>query len=121
MNQAINQVKKCPKELINGSDNESTKVLTKKSTNELTKISTKKSINKSINEPHNINNHINKEVNSNITSWYDIDKSNKMQATIGNNNFNHKNKVGKLKFNDTNDLINSIKSNTISEEDAKKK
>ena len=38
-----------------------------------------------------------------------------------NNNFDHKNKVGKLKFNDTNDLINSIKSNTISEEDAKKK
>ena len=38
-----------------------------------------------------------------------------------NSNFDHKNKVGKLKFNDTNDLINSIKSNTISEEDAKKK
>ena len=38
-----------------------------------------------------------------------------------NNNFDHKNKVGKLRFNDTNDLINSIKSNTISEEDAKKK
>ena len=105
--------------MINGSDNESTKVLTKKSTKELTKKSTKKSINKSINESHN--KLINKEVNSNIASWYDTDKFNKIQATIDNNKFNHKNKVGELKFNDTNDLINSIKSNTISEEDPKKK
>ena len=44
-----------------------------------------------------------------------------MLATIDNNNFNHKNKMGKLKFNDINDLINSIKGNTISEADAKKK
>ena len=29
--------------------------------------------------------------------------------------------MGKLKFNDINDLINSIKGNTISEEDTKKK
>ena len=35
--------------------------------------------------------------------------------------FNHKNEIGKLKFNDINDLINSIKSNTISEADTKKK
>ena len=41
-------------------------------------------------------------------------------ATIDNSNFNHKNKVGKLKFNDINNLINSIKGNTISEADAKK-
>ena len=32
-----------------------------------------------------------------------------------------KNKIGKLKFNDINDLINSIKGNTISGADAKKK
>ena len=64
---------------------------------------------------------INKEVNSNTTSWYDIDKFNEILATIDNNNFNHKNKVGKLKFNDINDLINSIKNNTISEADAKNK
>ena len=44
-----------------------------------------------------------------------------MLATIDNNNFNHKNKIGKLKFNDINDLINSIKGNTISEADTKKK
>ena len=35
--------------------------------------------------------------------------------------FNHKNKIGKLKFNDINDLINSIKVNTVSEADTKKK
>ena len=62
-----------------------------------------------------------KEVNSNTTSWYDTDKFNKILATIDNSNFNHKNKVGKLKFNDINDLINSIKNNTISEADAKNK
>ena len=56
-----------------------------------------------------------------ITSWCDTNKFNKMLATIDNNNFNHKNKMGKLKFNDINDLINSIKGNTISEADAKKK
>ena len=111
--------KKLTKELINESDNKSTKELTKKSTKEPTKKSTKESTKQSINEPDNKS--INKEVNSNITSWYDIDKFNKILATIDNNNFNHKNKIGKLKFNDINDLINSIKGNTISEADTKKK
>ena len=64
---------------------------------------------------------INKEVNSNTKSWYDTDKFNEILATIDNNNFNHKNKVGKLKFSDINDLINSIKNSTISEADAKNK
>ena len=45
----------------------------------------------------------------------------KYLATIDNNNFNHKNKIDKLKFNDINDLINSIKGNTISEANTKKK
>ena len=40
---------------------------------------------------------------------------------MDNNNFNHKNKIGKLKYNDIDDLINSIKGNTISEADTKKK
>ena len=111
--------KKLTKELINESDNKSTKELTKKSTKEPTKKSTKESTKQSINEPDNKS--INKEVNSNITSWYDTDKFNKILATIDNNNFNHKNKIGKLKFNDINDLINSIKGNTISEADTKKK
>ena len=60
-------------------------------------------------------------VNSNRTSWYDTNKFNKILATIDNNNFNHKNEIAKLKFNDINNLINSIKSNTICEADAKKK
>ena len=67
------------------------------------------------------NNLINKEVNSNLTSWYDTDKFNKILVTIDNSNFIHKNKMDKLKFNDINDLINSIKGNTSSKVDAKKK
>ena len=74
--------------------------------------------NKSINELDNSS--INKEVNSNTTSWYDTDKFNKIPATIYNNNFNHKNKIDKLKFNNINDLINNIKGNIISEADNKK-
>ena len=42
-------------------------------------------------------------------------------TTIDSNKFNHKNKIGKLKFNDINNLINSIKNNTISEALAKQK
>ena len=89
--------------MINKSDNESTQKL----------------INKSVNKPDNKS--INKTVISNATSWYDTDKFNEILATIDANNFNHKNEIGKLKFNDVNDLINSIKGNTISEADAKKK
>ena len=48
-------------------------------------------------------------------------KFNKILITIDSNNFNHKNKIGKLKFKDINNLINHIKSNTISEADTKKK
>ena len=44
-----------------------------------------------------------------------------MLATTDNNSFNHKNEIGKLKFNDINNLINGIKDNTISEADTKKK
>ena len=99
----------------------SNKVSTKTSTKKLTKEADNKSIevidkvfinesdNKSINEVDNSS--VNKEVNSNLTSWYDTDKFNKILATIDNNNFNHKNKIGKLKFNETNNLINSIKGN----------
>ena len=45
----------------------------------------------------------------------------KILTTIDSNNFNHKNKIGKLKFNDINNLINNIKNNTISQADTKKK
>ena len=44
-----------------------------------------------------------------------------MLTTIVNNKFNPKNKIGKLKFNDINNLINNIKNNIISETDAKQK
>ena len=122
------------KVLINKPDNKSIKVTDKvlidkpdnKSINELDNSSIKKLGNSSINELDNSsinkldNSSINKEVDSNSTSWYDTDKFNKILATIDNNNFNHKNKIDKLKFNDINDLINSIKGNTISEADAKK-
>ena len=97
INKSINKsVNKSTKELINKSDNESTKKL----------------IDKSISKPDNKS--FNKKVNSNSASWYDTDTFNKIPATIDNNNFNHKNKIGKLTFNDINDLINSIKGNTTS-------
>ena len=96
------------------------KEVNSKSINELDNNLINKEVNsKSINELDNSS--INKEVNSNLTSWYDTYKFNKILVTIDNSNFNHKNKIGKLKFNDINDLINSIKSNTITEADAKKK
>ena len=75
--------------------------------------------NKSINKPDNKS--INKTVNSNTTRWYDTDKFNEIVATIDNNNFNHKNKIGTFRFNDINNLINNSKNNTISESDTKKK
>ena len=115
------------KKLTNEPDNKSIKVINKvlinepdnKSINELDNSSINELDNSSINELDNSS--INKEVNSNLTSWYDTDKFNKILVTIDNSNFNHKNKIGKLKFNDINDFINSIKSNTISEANVKKK
>ena len=52
---------------------------------------------------------------------YDKNKFNKILTILFNNNFNHKNKVGKFKFNDIDNLINNIKSNTISKANTKKK
>ena len=112
----INKVsnKKLTKKMTKEADNKSIKVIDKVLINELDNKSINESDNKSINES------VNKKVNSIISSWYDTDKFNKILTTIDNNNFNHKNKIGKLKFNDINDLINSIKGNTISEADKKK-
>ena len=59
--------------------------------------------------------------NKNKADWYDTNKFKIILTTIDSNNFNHKNKIGKLKFNDINSLINNIKNNTISEADAQKK
>ena len=107
----IKSTKKVTAKLTKEVDNKSIEVIDKVLINEPD--------NKSIDEPDNKS--INKTVNSNTTSWYDTDKFNEILATIDNNNFSYKNKIGKLKFNDINDLINSIKGNTISEADAKKK
>ena len=74
--------------------------------------------NESINESDNESNK--ESDNKNTTNWYDKNKFNKILTTIDINNFNHKNKIGKLKFNDINNLINSIKGNAISEAGAKK-
>ena len=57
----------------------------------------------------------------NTTDWYDKNKFKKILTAIDSNAFNHKNKIGKLRFNDINNLVNNIKNNTISEADAKKK
>ena len=59
--------------------------------------------------------------NKSATNFYDKNKFNKVLTTIDSNKFNHKNKIGKFKFNDINNLINNIKNNTISEADTKKK
>ena len=105
--------------LISEPDNKSINKPHNKSINELDNRSINKPDNKSVNETDNKS--INKTVDSNTTSWYDTDKFNEILATIDNNNFNHKNKTGKLKFSDINSLINGIKGNTISEADTKKK
>ena len=106
---------------------EISKVSNIKSTKKLTTKLTKEADNKSIEVIDKVlineldNKSINKTVNSNTTSWYDTDTFNEILATIDNNNFNDKNKIGGFKFNDINDLINSIKGNTIIKADAKKK
>ena len=51
----------------------------------------------------------------NMTDWYDKNKFKKLLTIVDSNKFNHKNKIGKLKYNDINNLINNIKNNTISE------
>ena len=66
-------------------------------------------------EIRNLNN------NKSTTDWYDKNKFKKILTIIDNNGFNHKNKIGKLRFNNINNLIINIKNNTISEADTKKK
>ena len=53
--------------------------------------------------------------------WYDKNKFKKILTAIDNNDFNHKNKIGKLRFHNINNLVNDIKNNTISEALAKQK
>ena len=124
------------KESNEESDNKSTKNLSKELIKKSDKNPNKKSVNKSNNksierfdeilekrEEESIEG-LRKEFslnNKSTTNWYDRSKFNKMLTTIDNNNFNYKNKIGKFKFNDINNLINNIKNDTISEADTKKK
>ena len=99
------------------------KVSTKKSTKALIDESDNEPINESDKEPNKkSDNESNKESNNkNTINWYDTNRFNKILTAIDINKFNHKNTIGKLKFNDINDLINNIKRNTISKANAKKK
>ena len=100
--------------------------MNKKLNKELNKESNKK-LNKELNKESNKESNkelieiINPKKDEDTTDWYDKNKFKKILTTIDSNNFNHKNKIGKLKFNDINNLINNIKNNTISETDAKQK
>ena len=101
---------KLTKELIEESDNESIK----ETENEPIKESDNESIEKinkeseeqfieDLREPFSLN-------NKSTANWYDKNKFNKILTTVDN-----KNKIGKFKFNDINNLINIIKNNTINE------
>ena len=57
--------------------------------------------------------------NENTTDWFDKNKFQKMLAIVNSNKFDHKNKVGKVKYDDIIKLINNIDNNTISETLAK--
>ena len=81
-----------------------------------------KELNKELNKESNkeLVEIINPKKDENTKDWYDKNKFKKILTTSDSNNFNHKNKIGKLKFNDINNLINDIKNNTISEALTKK-
>ena len=53
-------------------------------------------------------------------NWFDKNKFKKILTIIDSNKFNHKTKIGKLKYTDIKDLVNNIRNNTISETSAKK-
>ena len=59
-----------------------------------------------------------KEIKS--PNWIDKNKFKEILAIIGSNEFNYKNKIGELKYNDIKDLVNNIKNNATNEIDAKK-
>ena len=109
-----NLIKKLDKKLIEQSDDE----LTEQSHDELIEQSDKKLIKQSDEELIKTKS---LKKNENTTNWFDKNKFKKVLATVKINNFNHKNKIGKLKFNDINNLINKIKNNTVSEAFAKPK
>ena len=94
--------------LIEESDNESYEESDNESDNESYKESDNESIEKinkeseeeffeDLKEPFSLN-------NKSTTNWYDKNKFNKILTTIDNSSFNNKNKIGKFKFNDINNL-----------------
>ena len=103
---------------IEESDEESNKKLIKELSKELTKESDKESDEESDEELIEVTSLKNDE---STTDWYDKNKFKKILTTIGSNKFDYKNKIGKLKFNDINNLANDINYNTISKADAKQK
>ena len=103
---------------IKETDKESNKKLIKELSKELIKESDKESEEESDEE---LIEAISPKNDESTADWYDKNKFEKILTTIDSNKFNHKNKIGKLKFKDINNLINNIKNNTISEADAKQK
>ena len=103
---------------IEETDKESTKKLIKELSKELDEESDEESYEEVYKELLEI---ISPKKDENTTDWYDKNKFNEILTTIDSNKFNHKNKIGKLKFNGINNLINNIKNNTISEALAKQK
>ena len=106
---------------IEETDKESTKKWIKELSKELDKESDKESDEEQEEVYKELLEIINPKKDENATDWYEKNKFNKILTTIDSNKFNHKNKIGKLKFNDINNLVNSIKNNTISETYAKQK
>ena len=51
----------------------------------------------------------------NTTNWFDKNKLDKILAILNSNKFNHKNKIGKFKYNDIKNLVENIIKYTISE------
>ena len=106
--------KKSTKGLIDESDNESVNESDTESINKSIDESDNKSINESDNELIEKRNKESKEEfiedlkeatdlnNDSTTNWYDKNKFNKILTNIDSNNFNHKNKISKFKFNDIN-------------------
>ena len=111
------------------SNERSTKKLTKESIEESDEESGEESISKSFEESDEELDEMLKELtkikslnkDKNTTDWYDKNKFKKILTAIDKNGFNHKNKIGKLRFNVINKLVNNIKNDTISEADAKNK
>ena len=97
-NESINEsINESDNKSINESDNESIKESDNESIEKINKESEEEFI-EDLKEPFSVN-------NKSTTNWYDKNEFNKILTTIDSNNFNHKNKIGKLKFNGINKLI----------------